>query len=56
MLANKFTSLDEPTEVPNVAAAAVFPADGPKDIGSERQREPRDPMQKLKLPIVGSIS
>jgi hypothetical protein len=49
MLTNEFTSLDEPTEIPEVAAAVVFPADGPKDTGSERRTEPRDLMQKLKL-------
>jgi hypothetical protein len=32
MLTGKFTSLDEPTEVSEVAAIAVFPVDGPKFI------------------------
>jgi hypothetical protein len=56
MLNSEFTSLDEPIEVPDVAAAVVFPADGPEDIRSERRIEPKDPTQKLKLPIVRSIS
>jgi hypothetical protein len=43
-------------KVSDVAAAAVFPADRPEGIGSERRREPRDPTQKLKLPIIRSIS
>jgi hypothetical protein len=37
MLTGKFTSLDEPTEVSEVAAIAVFPADGPKFIRSKRR-------------------
>jgi hypothetical protein len=56
MLTNEFTLLDEPTEVYEVAAIRVFPADGSEFIGSERRTEPRDPTQKLKLPIVRSIS
>jgi hypothetical protein len=48
-LASEFTSLDEPTKVSDVATAAVVPADGPKRIGFERRREPRDPTRKLKL-------
>jgi hypothetical protein len=56
MLTGKFTLLDEPTEDSEVVAIAVFPADGPEFIGSERRTEPRDPTRKLKLPIVRSIS
>jgi hypothetical protein len=41
-LIGEFTSLEEPTDVSEVAVAAVFPADGPKLI-SERRIEPRDP-------------
>jgi hypothetical protein len=33
-----------------------FTVDGPKYIGSERQKEPWDPTQKLRLPIIKSIS
>jgi hypothetical protein len=56
MLTSEFTLLDEPAEVSEVASIAFFPADGPKFIGFERRTEPRDPTQKLKLPIVRSIS
>jgi hypothetical protein len=56
MLTGEFTSLDETTKVSEVAAIAVFLADGPEFIGSERRTEPRDPTRKLKLPIVRSIS
>jgi hypothetical protein len=37
-LTGEFTSLEEPTEDSDLAADAVFPADG-----SERRTEPRDP-------------
>jgi hypothetical protein len=56
MLTGEFTSLDEPTEVPEVATIMFCPADGPEFIGSERRTEPKDPTQKLKLLIVRSIS
>jgi hypothetical protein len=56
MLTDEFASLEEPTEDSEVATAAVLLADGPKKIGSKRQRQPRDSTQKLKLPIVRSIS
>jgi hypothetical protein len=56
MVAGEFISLDEPTEVSDVATVVVFPTDEPKGIGSERRREPRDPTRNLKLPIVRSIS
>jgi hypothetical protein len=56
LLAGKFTSLVKPMESSSVTADAVFPADGPEGIRSERQREHRDPTQKLRLPIVKSIS
>jgi hypothetical protein len=52
MLIGEFTSLDEPTDVSDVAAIAIFPADRPEFTGSERRIEPRDPTRKLKLPIV----
>jgi hypothetical protein len=47
MLTDEFISLDEPTEVLNVATTTGFPLDGPKDIGSERRIEPKDPTRKL---------
>jgi hypothetical protein len=56
MLTGEFTSLDEPTKVSVVATIVVVPADEPDFIGSERRIEPRDLTQKLKLPIIRSIS
>jgi hypothetical protein len=55
-LTGEFTLLEVPTDDSDFAADAVFPADGPEFIGFERQIEPRDPTQKLRLPIVRSIS
>jgi hypothetical protein len=55
-LAGEFTSLEEPTDDSDLAADAVFPADRPEFIGSERRIVPKEPMQKLRLPIVISIS
>jgi hypothetical protein len=54
-LTGKFTSLEEPTDDSDFAADAVFPANGPDFIGSERQIDPKEPTQKLRLPIVRSI-
>jgi hypothetical protein len=56
MLTGEFTSLEEPTDISKIVTAAVFPADEPELIGSERRAEPRDPTRKLKLPIVRSTS
>jgi hypothetical protein len=42
-LAGEFISLDEPIDVSGVAAIAVFPANRPDFIGSERRTAPRDP-------------
>jgi hypothetical protein len=36
MLTGEFTSLDEPTDIFGVATIAVFPADRPDFIGSQR--------------------
>jgi hypothetical protein len=36
-LAGEFTSLVKPMEDSDVAAAMVFPADGPEGIGSKRR-------------------
>jgi hypothetical protein len=55
MPTGKFSLLEEPREVSKVYTTAVLIADGPEKIGSESQRIPRDPMQKLKLPITRSI-
>jgi hypothetical protein len=56
VLTGEFTLLDDPTDVSEVIVIAGFPADGPEFIGFERWIEPRDPMRKLKLLIVRSIS
>jgi excinuclease UvrABC helicase subunit UvrB len=45
MLTGEFTLLDETTEVSEVTAIAVFLADRPKFIRSERRTELRDPTQ-----------
>jgi hypothetical protein len=55
-LIGEFTSLEEPTNDSYLGADVVFPADRPEFIGSKRRVEPRDPTQKLRLPIVRSIS
>jgi hypothetical protein len=52
----EFTSLEEPAKVSAFAVDVVFLADAPDFIGSERRAEARDPTQKLKLPIIKSIS
>jgi hypothetical protein len=56
MLTTEFASLEEPTEVFEVAIAAGSLDNGPKGIGSRRQRVPRDPLKKLRLLIVRSNS
>jgi hypothetical protein len=43
MLADEFTSLEEPTDVSEVVVAVFFPIDGPELIRSERCTKPRDP-------------
>jgi hypothetical protein len=55
-LTYEFTSLEEPTDDSDLAAHVVFPADEPEFIGSERRVVPRDPMRKLRLLIINSIS
>jgi hypothetical protein len=55
-LTGEFTSLEEPTKAFNFAAEAVFTVDGPEFMRSEMRTEPRDPMRKLRLLIVRSIS
>jgi hypothetical protein len=54
-LTGKFTSLEEPTDDPDVVIVFTFLADGSSFIRSERQIEPKSPTQKLRLPIVNSI-
>jgi hypothetical protein len=55
-LTGEFTSLEEPTDDSDIATDAVFSADGPDFVGSERRVVPKDPTQKFRLPIVNSIS
>jgi hypothetical protein len=55
-LTGEFASPEEPTDVYDIAAVAVFLADGPDFIGSERRTEPKEPTRKLRLPNIRSIS
>jgi hypothetical protein len=55
-LTGEFTSLEEPTDDSDLAADAVFSADGPGFIGSKRRIDPRESTRKLRLPILRSIS
>jgi hypothetical protein len=52
----EFTLLEEPTDDSDIDAIAVFPADGPDFVGSERRIEPKEPTQNFMLPNVRSIS
>jgi hypothetical protein len=56
MLTDEFASLEELTEIAEVAATMGLLANGPEKNGSERRRVPKDPMQNLKLSIVRSMS
>jgi hypothetical protein len=51
MLTGEFASLEEPTEVVEVATTVGLLANGPERIGYERRRVPKDPKQNLKLAI-----
>jgi hypothetical protein len=55
-LTYEFTLLEEPTDDSDIDAIAVFPADGPDFIGSERRVEPKEPTRNFMLPNVRSIS
>jgi hypothetical protein len=55
-LTSEFTSLEEPTDDPDTVIVLALLADGSGFAGSERRVEPEDPMRKLRLPIVNSIS
>jgi hypothetical protein len=50
-LTDEFTSLEEPTNDSDTVIVLVLLADG-----SEGRIEPKDPMQKFRLPIIRSIS
>jgi hypothetical protein len=56
VLAGEFASLDEPTDASRVVMIVVSLADRPNFTGSERQTEPDDPTQKLRLSIVKFFS
>jgi hypothetical protein len=55
-LTSEFASLEELTDDSDIAADVVFSADGPDFVRSERRVVPKDPTQKLRLPIIKSIS
>jgi hypothetical protein len=55
-LTGKFASLEEPTDDSVIAIVAVFSADRSDFIEPERRVEPKELMQKFRLPIVRFIS
>jgi hypothetical protein len=55
-LTGEFTSLEEPTDESDITADAVFSADRPDIVRSDRRTEPRELMRKFRLPNVRSIS
>jgi hypothetical protein len=55
-LTGEFTWLEEPTDDPDTVIVLVLLVDGSGFVKSERRVEPKDPTQKLTLPIVKSIS
>jgi hypothetical protein len=55
-LTGEFTSLEEPTDDPDIVIVLISLADGSSFAGSERRVEPEDPTRKFRLPIVSSIS
>jgi hypothetical protein len=55
-LTGEFTSLEEPIDDSDIAILAVLPADRSDFVGSERRIDPKEPTQKLRLPIVRYIS
>jgi hypothetical protein len=54
-LTGEFTSLEEPTDDPDIVIVLVLLADGSGFVGSERRVELKNLTQKLRLPIVNSI-
>jgi hypothetical protein len=54
-LTDEFTSLEEPTDDPDILIVLVLLADGSGFAGSERRVELENLTQKLRLPIVNSI-
>jgi hypothetical protein len=55
-LTGEFTSLEEPTNNPDIAIVLISLADGSSFAVSERRVKPKDLTQKFRLPIVSSIS
>jgi hypothetical protein len=55
-LTRELTSLEEPTDDPDIAIVLILLADGSRFAGSERRVEPEDRTRKFRLPIVSSIS
>jgi hypothetical protein len=54
-LTGEFTSLEEPTDNPDIVIVLILLADESSFVGSEGRIEPESPTQKLRLPIVNSI-
>jgi hypothetical protein len=54
-LTGEFTSLEEPTDDPDIVIVLVLLADGSGFAGSERRVKLENPTQKLRLLIVNSI-
>jgi hypothetical protein len=54
-LTGEFTSLEEPTDDPDIVIVLVLLADGSDFARSERRVKPENLTQKLRLPIVNSI-
>jgi hypothetical protein len=54
-LTGEFTSLEEPTDDPDIVTVLILLADGSNFIGFEGRIIPESPTQKLRLPIVNSI-
>jgi hypothetical protein len=52
---SEFTSLEEPTDDPDIVTILILLADGSSFVGSEGRIIPESPTQKLRLPIVNSI-
>jgi hypothetical protein len=54
-LTGEFTSLEEPTDDPDIVIVFALLADESGFARSERRIEFENPMQKLRLPIINSI-
>jgi hypothetical protein len=55
-LTGEFTSLEEPTDDPDIVILSALLANEPDFVRSERRVEPEGSTWKLKLLIVNSIS